>query len=380
MVPIEQFYKNLPQSEKLLLSQCAPLMEDGDKMALEMLQAAYDPERHETEKAAARLYFGASVREPLALLTLGRYHLHGFSVFPRDAEFAIHCLSRAAESKNKAIAEAAARELMVYKSPRADFDLAYRTLEHYNCYDKPVVALPPYIQDIKPKAFMNHPEIEVVILPQSLIKIGWRAFEGCTSLKEIRFPKGLRSIGDYAFQKCTALEKVEFPEDLTYLGENAFQKCTALERVRLPRNLSHVGAYAFAESGLKEAYLGKNTASIGKWAFSNTPLERFYFYDALTLVESCAFDGCKNLNALYSFDMLPPNNTDIKVKSYNDAFKNSAVMYCEESRNEVCTVLPSCEPEFGEWETLEGMPSRQEEKGYYTDAGSGFDGPLIWLP
>jgi len=380
MVPIEQFYKDLPQNEKMLLSSCAPLAEDGDRLALEMLNTAYDPGRNETEKVVARLYFGASIREPLALLTLGRYHLHGFSVFPRDAEFAVRCLSRAAESKNALIVEAATRELAVYKSPRADFDLAYRSLERYNGRDKTVVAVPPYILDIRPKAFLNHTEIETVILPASLIKIDWRAFEGCTSLKEIRIPKGVRFIGDYAFSECTSLQKVDFPEDLTYLGEHAFSKCSSLKSVRLPRNLSHVGANAFENSGLKTAHLGKNTESIGKWAFANTPLEQFFYYDALRLVEACAFDNCKNLTALYSFDMLPPNHTNIKVKSYNDAFKYQATMYCEESRNEVCTFLPGYELEFGEWETVEGMPSRMEEHGYYTDAGSGFDGPLIWLP
>ena len=382
MVPIQQFYKDLPQNEKILLSSCAPLMEDGDELALSMLQTAYT-ETAETSRLAARLYFGASIREPLALLTLGRYHLHGYSVFPRDNAFAGHCLSLAAESKNKLVAEAAKKELAVMAAPLNVFKLYYYTLEEYLSHDKSVVVIPPFVREIGDNAFVGHAEIEEIILPFSLTAIGRNAFAGCSSLKAVHFPKSLRQIGYKAFINCASLKEVSFPDDLISLGEYAFCNSTSLEKVRLPRNLAMVSDSAFYKSGVKEVTLGKNTAQIGRWAFYDTPLEQLYFSDALQLVDAHAFSGCKNLARLYCIvSMYPRSGDEMVVKGDNDPFKREWISYsyCDASANLVWTKTHDEEPEIEEWEKLEGMPSRREEQGYWTDSGSGFSGPLIWLP
>ncbi len=171
-----------------------------------------------------------------------------------------------------------------------------------------------------------------VQIPEGVTRIGDRVFEGCDSLMEVYLPDSLRSIGRGAFADCPVLMRVSLPEGLEELGDYAFQGCHTLSRQNLPAALRVIGANPFAdcshltrldvaenhpflryENGLltdqrqnklicctKAAWAEAGRVPdgieiIGDSAFFAAPFATIDLPDSLTVIESLAFAGCKNL-------------------------------------------------------------------------------------
>ena len=63
--------------------------------------------------------------------------------------------------------------------------------------------------------------LEEVVLPPKLEKIELRSFMNCISLKEVKLPRALRTIETEAF-RCTAIRSIEVPSCLTRMEYNVF--------------------------------------------------------------------------------------------------------------------------------------------------------------
>ena len=81
------------------------------------------------------------------------------------------------------------------------------------------VTIPPVVDSIGDKAFMNTSVMDVT-LSEGLLKIGSMAFANCADLCQINFPSSLRKIDDQSFLNCASLY-VEPPANVR-LGKDVF--------------------------------------------------------------------------------------------------------------------------------------------------------------
>lgn len=158
-----------------------------------------------------------------------------------------------------------------------------------------------------------------------LSSIGRMAFNGCIYLENINIPgeSRLERIEEHAFDDAPYLanlknasviankilyryygnaESFTVDRDITRIAENAFRGNDNLKYITLNSGLTYIGAYAFegcealigSDNGFK---LTPNIKAIGAYAFASSGIKSFSAAgcDALKLIGSGAFDGCKYL-------------------------------------------------------------------------------------
>lgn len=212
-------WQDLPQEEKDLIRQMAPFCAVGNPVAMEAMETYY---RAGSELQPARLYYGASLGDDLACLILGRYHLHGWFLFPRDSA--------------------------------------------------------------KAQAFQGCKNLRTIHIPRSVWRIEEGAFQDCTNLENIVLPKGLTHLGAYAFAGCKGLKTMDLPGCVGTLEEGTFQDSGLTEAV-LRSGVRWVGAYAFAGAPLRDVTLPESVDFIGANAFARcTDLTRVLWKGARHLV------------------------------------------------------------------------------------------------
>ena len=107
------------------------------------------------------------------------------------------------------------------------------------------------------KNYLHKNNIERIVVPNGIETIGSNAFEGLTKLKNIDLPDSLTRIGSKAFYNCTKLVTLTDLSSVEFIGAYAFENCEALEVVDVS-NVSILTDGLFANSGLREVYIGKN--------------------------------------------------------------------------------------------------------------------------
>lgn len=170
------------------------------------------------------------------------------------------------------------------------------------------------VTKIGDSAFFGNSKIAFVYMPDSIVEIGERAFEGCSKLTSITFSKNLKKMGDCCLCDCKSLNSVDLPDTVEYMGvatlartgiksfsipplvkklnDALFEECESLVSIKakgkiesvgemvcygceslesfpFQKTIEEYGRYAFAESGIKEAEIGKKTKHLGDHLFYN---------------------------------------------------------------------------------------------------------------
>ncbi|MBQ3011104.1 MAG: leucine-rich repeat domain-containing protein [Oscillospiraceae bacterium] len=368
---LDGIFRNLPEEERTMIEFCAKQSEQGNGVALTMLEKLYAF----GDKQAARLYYGAHVGDSYACWKLGGYHLHGKYVFHFDSVLARHFLRKAMESRWPHIAMQAAAEIKCMAAPTADFKLAHYTLERYNGSEE-VVFVPSRVKEIGSDAFKNNKTLKKIILPSCVTEIGAGAFSGCENLEMVVLPDDLTVIGWRAFGDCKSLREIALPRSLQVIEDAAFYGCTSLAGITIPENVAEIGRDAFYGSGLKKAVLRTGVRRIGKAAFAYTPLETFVYPETLVEIDANAFKGCGSLSAVYLHAMHYNARRSLTVRRGNDSyFRAIHADSLEESNKYIVHMGRGTTVE--ELRTEKYLASREKESGYYVRYGES-DG-MPWL-
>ncbi|MBO5362774.1 MAG: leucine-rich repeat protein, partial [Clostridia bacterium] len=149
------------------------------------------------------------------------------------------------------------------------------------------------ITEIPANAFSGAEYIRAIELSDNVTKIGANAFanSGVNSFKA----NGLTAIADGAFANCRLLKGIALADGIESIGSRVFENCIALEEATMP-SVKELGDFTFyGARSLKKVIFGNNATTIGKLTFFSTNVTEVELPDALTVIDTAAFFGCKQL-------------------------------------------------------------------------------------
>lgn len=150
-------------------------------------------------------------------------------------------------------------------------------------------------------------------------------------------PYGVENISGRAFYENPKLCSVIIPNTVTVIGDEAFYNAKQLSSIYIPQSVVEIGRYAFVNNSLSEINVDKNNfnyASIDGVLYnkdfsilmrcpSNTQRESFTIPSGVVKIDSCAFDGGKNLTQVY----MPDSLTEIEYAAFQDCAKLKEIMF-----------------------------------------------------
>lgn len=229
-------------------------------------------------------------------------------------------------------------------------------------------SMPESVKEIGAKAFANCEKLVKVDLGKTIERIGYSAFNG-SGIKEIRLPKSLKIFGytcdntqDYVFNnygtfsncknletldigECTSSAIANFNADLSTSGCNNFKNIRVSKNNKkysvkdgvlfnknktklllynfninkksytIPKTVKTIGYAAFFnQKYLRNIKWNKKLKTIKEKAFSGTKIKSILIPNSVTIIDSSAFEYCKNLKKI----KLSENVDDIKDYTFGD--------------------------------------------------------------
>ncbi len=148
----------------------------------------------------------------------------------------------------------------------------------------------------------------------NVVGINDNAFEGYENFTKVTIEDGITYIGGGAFWGCWYLESIKLPNTLKELGENAFAFCNSLKSITFPDSLTTIPGYVCESSAVSKVTFGSKVAEIKSYAFKDCcNIKEITLPASLKTIESCAFDGCRNLGTVN-------NKSKIKKDALEEAF------------------------------------------------------------
>ncbi|MBQ9229769.1 MAG: leucine-rich repeat domain-containing protein [Prevotella sp.] len=165
------------------------------------------------------------------------------------------------------------------------------------------------IRYIGQDAFAGCEILSSISFPASLSEIQERALQGCVALENISFSSKVVTIEENAFSDCIALRSI-YSKGFLIMGNTACKGCVSLNKVKAERYIS-ISNGTFDECTHLDSII--NIKSVGYRGFSNNPyIKHIEFTDSIVWGEneihtdedvfmgSCAFQGCDNLQCVYT--------------------------------------------------------------------------------
>lgn len=142
-------------------------------------------------------------------------------------------------------------------------------------------------------------------------------------IRRMVLPSGITAVDDDAFYYDTDIEEVVLPEGVTRIGQGAFSDCLSLRELGLPATLCEIGAGAFERCAFREFSWPSSLKDMGDAMFRRSSLVCMVLPQGLVSVGESAFEGCRELKAVYIPDSV--------VTVGRDAFAGcpSLTIYCE---------------------------------------------------
>lgn len=175
------------------------------------------------------------------------------------------------------------------------------------------VVIPNSFTYISSGLFASCHNLSQVSILSTTTEIRSHAFSSCTSLQSITIPNGVTTIGESAFSGCTSLTSLRFPPSLNMILRSSFYSCSSLSSIEVDSNNPSYSSldgvlYNKDKTVLVLYPMGKRLSSftvpsgvveIGIDSFNkNNSLEQVHFPDTVLIINSNAFNECKNLQKL----------------------------------------------------------------------------------
>ncbi|MBQ7121522.1 MAG: leucine-rich repeat protein [Clostridia bacterium] len=180
-----------------------------------------------------------------------------------------------------------------------------------NCSSLTTVTFDPRSEDqileIGSFAFSNCTSLSSINLEDSNVSsMGGNVFRDCSALEKIVMPDTLTNVEGGVFYRCTSLRDVTLSENMTALNdfgfrlEGFFYGCTSLSEIEIPANITTIGYDAFHDSGIRKVTFAENNklTTVSSLAFCNSKLQSITIPATVTLIDSQAFQDCKNLSSV----------------------------------------------------------------------------------
>jgi hypothetical protein len=205
----------------------------------------------------------------------------------------------------------------------------------YKCRQLTKVVMHDGITSISSEAFRYCAALKTVDIPGSVNGYGVNVFSDCTALEEVRFLNGVTKLPGAGFINCKALRYLEIPDTVESLEHVHFTYLESLETVRIGSGLHKLYEPTFNNcNNLKRFEISPNNATfcsvdgviyskdklelvklptgyegayevlpgtlrIGENAANEcTKLTALTIPDSVTLIDDCAFRGCKSLETV----------------------------------------------------------------------------------
>lgn len=180
------------------------------------------------------------------------------------------------------------------------------------------VIYPDDITDVSSYTFCGYDKLTKVVLPDSIKSIPASFLADCTRLQEVDFGNELEEIGDNAFSN-TALTELKFPETLKSIAYSSFSKCDSLTGIYIT-DLSKWCNIAFGKlpgfdiysnplvsacnlylNGelIEDLVIPEDVTEIKYATFMGSSIKTVTIHDNVTCIQSSAFSGCSELEAVY---------------------------------------------------------------------------------
>lgn len=167
-----------------------------------------------------------------------------------------------------------------------------------DCYSIKEIILPKIITKIPDVFCRRCCGLEKINLSY-VKKIGTGAFAGCNKLDAGSLSAKIESI---AFES-TAVRHLEI-EDVSKLEECVYQRCTHLESVTINGKGAIPSGLFSGCKNLKNITIGEGITAIGDSAFAGTAVKNIVLPSTLTMIDSKAFEECKELKEIILNDGL----------------------------------------------------------------------------
>jgi hypothetical protein len=180
-----------------------------------------------------------------------------------------------------------------FAQKKTDFEVQAKVLIKYTGSGLSEVKILKGVKVIEEAAFENHGEITSIIIPNSVEEIKNNAFKGCKNLVSITIPKNVFYIGESFLSGCDNLTTILVDKDNKFYSNGE----PGEEGVLYNKGKTVLEHY-HASINKNMFRVPDNITKIRRLAFEDSKLASIVFPASLDSIESLAFKGCENLNAL----------------------------------------------------------------------------------
>ncbi|MGN0489775.1 MAG: leucine-rich repeat protein [Ruminococcus sp.] len=155
-------------------------------------------------------------------------------------------------------------------------------------------AMGNYTSDDLPPWYSYAENIKTIKIESGVTDIGDFAFYECEAATSVTIPTTVTSIGNGAFWQCAGLTNVTIPEKVNTIGEEVFFGCVNLTEIIVSNNNS----YFVSQDGI---LFNKNKTKLICYP-SNKAGTSYTVPSTVTIIDSCAFVYCYNLEEIIIFE------------------------------------------------------------------------------
>lgn len=159
----------------------------------------------------------------------------------------------------------------------------------------PEIYIPNSVEIIGREAFSYSSSYQITLSPLSNLKNRETNIFKCSNIRTFKLPDVFTNITGALFMSCKNMISVEIP-NVTSIEKYAFYNCISLSNFIIPDGCKYLAEFSFAGSGLVTIYIPKSITFIGESSFEGcNKLKYINISKTLTLIPTKAFSRCENL-------------------------------------------------------------------------------------
>ena len=141
--------------------------------------------------------------------------------------------------------------------------------------------------------------VKTIVVEEGITRLGAKIFAYTTNATQAELPSTLKEIGQEAFSACYALARADLPEGLEVIGHGAFSSCKPLDGIVLPESLERVESYAFHFTGLTTITIPRSITTLEEHTFGSCKkLKEVHFHEGVDTIHDFCFSGCESLKTI----------------------------------------------------------------------------------
>lgn len=150
-----------------------------------------------------------------------------------------------------------------------------------------------------PPWYAMRSQVKTIVVEEGITRLGKRIFAYTTNATKAELPSTLKEIGEEAFSACYVLARADLPEGLEVIEKGAFTSCTVLDGIVLPESLERMESYAFHFTGLSSITIPESITTLEEHTFGSCKnLTEVNFHEGVDTIHDFCFSGCESLRSI----------------------------------------------------------------------------------